>query len=150
MVRIQLYRVKKNIVRFLMWFSIVTFALGSILFIISLKSGFRFDFPGDWNAIIFMIQGILFGIMAYQKCNDGKYFIELSDAYISYQVMGDKGVESIAISDIEQLNMDGIEISLLANGIERKIRLEYIEWEELNRVKTLVKDLSLRINQNNT
>lgn len=149
MVRIQLYKIEKSIVRFLMWFSIVTFVLGSILFIISLKSGFRFDFPGDWNAIIFMIQGVMFGIMAYQKWNNGKYFIELSDAYISYQVMGDKGVESIAILDIEQLKMNGIEISLLANGIERKIRLEYIEWEELNRVKTLVKDLSLRINQNN-
>jgi len=149
MVRIQLYKIEKSIVRFLMWFSIVTFVLGSILFIISLKSGFRFDFPGDWNAIIFMIQGVMFGIMAYQKWYNGKYFIELSDAYISYQVMGDKGVESIAISDIEQLKMNGIEISLLANGIERKIRLEYIEWEELNRVKTLVKDLSLRINQNN-
>jgi len=56
---------------------------------------------------------------------------------------------SIVISDIEQLKMDGIEIFILAKGSESKIRLEHIEWQELNRVKILIGEISLRLNEKN-
>ncbi|MRT92975.1 hypothetical protein [Ancylomarina sp. 16SWW S1-10-2] len=147
--RIQLYKVKKVNIKFFMWFSLFAFAYGLFLFILGLSHGFKFDFPGDWSSIAFMAQGLIFALIAYQQWYRGKYFIELDNDNLSYQLPDSKRVVSILISDIKQIKMDGIEMFILANGSESKILFEHIEWKELNRVKALVKDLSARVSQNN-
>jgi len=137
-----LYKVKKLNIRFHIGFSIFAFVYGLVGTIISLLNGFDMSFPGgDWLFPIFIVQGIVFLMVAYQQWYKGKYFIALDNQYLSYQLLRKKGTEQIAVSDINQISMDGIEVQILTKEGSRILRLEFIEWQELNRVKKLVKDL---------
>ena len=150
MEKIQLYKTKKLTIRFLLGAGVFFILFGTAHLIFALMEGFGFEFPGgDWMSIFFIIQGALFCISAYSKARRSRYFISLDTQELSYLLPKQKTVISIAISDIEQLKMDGIEIIILAKVGERKIRLKYIELLELNDVKALVDDLSLRISENN-
>ncbi len=150
MERIQLFKVKKNTVRFLLIGGVTSFLFGLGHLIFALIEGFRFEVPdGDVMSILFIIQGALFCVWAYSATRKSCYFISLDKQELSYLLPKQKIVVSLAISDIEQIKMNGIEISILVKAEETKLRLEYIEWQPLNRVKLLVEDLSLRISKNN-
>lgn len=139
MERIQLYKVRKVNVKFFIGFSVLVFAYGLFLFIHGLNNGFVFF--RNWSSITFMAQGIVFFVLAYQQWYKGKYFIAFDHQYLSYQLLGQKKIERIAVSDIEKLKLDGIEIQIQTKKEIRNFRFEYIEWQELNRLKSLVKDL---------
>ncbi len=146
MERIQLYKVKKLNIRFHVIFSIFAFLYGLVGTTINLLKGFDMSFPGgDWLFPIFIVQGIVFLMVAYQQWYKGKYFIALDNQYLSYQLLRKKRTERIAVSDINQISMDGIEVQILTKEGSRVLRFEYIEWQELNRVKALIKDLQQTI-----
>lgn len=150
MKRIQLFKPKKVSIRFLLIGGVFFFMLGVFDLISALGNGFSMKFPdGDLMSIFFIIQGALFCIWAYSVARKSRYFISLDNQELNYLLPKQKVILSISISDIEEIKMDGIEIFILAKGSQSKARLEYIEWQELNRVKALVKDLSSRISQNN-
>jgi len=146
MERIQLYKLKKLNLRFYIGFSILAFVYGLVGTIINLLRGFDLSFPGgDWLFPLFIAQGIIFFFSGYQQLKRGKCFIECGEQELRYLLPKAKAVESVTIADIEQLKMDGIEIYIQAKGFEHKIRLELIEWQELNRVKALIKALQQAI-----
>ncbi|MCZ4695753.1 hypothetical protein DWB61_13580 [Ancylomarina euxinus] len=150
MEKIQLYKVKKVNVRFFMWFSLFFVIFGLVDLINASINGFNSKFPGgDWLSVIYILQGITFALMGYQQMKRGQYFIECDDKEFKYLIPKSKTVKCLAIADMEELIMDGIDIRFQVKEIEHHIRLEHIEWKELNSVKELIWDLSLRLSQNN-
>ena len=142
MERIQLYKVKKLNIRFHIGFSIFAFAYGLVGTIIKMLKGFDLSFPGgDWLFPLFIAQGIIFFLVGRQQLKRGKCFIECEEQELRYLLPKAKTIECIAVSDIELVKMDGIEIQIQTKEDEKKLRLEYIEWQELNRVKALIKGL---------
>ncbi|WP_372641622.1 hypothetical protein [Ancylomarina sp.] len=146
MERIQIYKVKKVNVRFFMWFSLFFVIFGLVDLINAFINGFSTKFPGgDWLSVIYILQGITFALMGYQQMKRGKYFIECNEKEFKYLIPKSKSLKCVFIADIEELKMDGIDIRFQAKETEYHIRLEHIEWKELNRVKELIGDLSLRL-----
>ena len=147
--KIQLYKSKKTILRLLIGAAMFFLLFGIGDFLLTIKDGFNFEFPGDWMSVIFVIQGVLYLFWAREMRQRAQLFIGCDDVEFKYLVPKLKTVQSVDIADMEQLRMDGIDIHFLAKGTEHHIRLEGIEWQKLNRVKALVQDLSLKISQNN-
>jgi len=141
MERIQLFKFQKLNFRFLLFASVLFFLMGAVYAINATINGFRSDFPGDWMSVIFIFQGILYLIWARDIRRKTRFFIECNEKEFKYLTAKSKSLNCIAIADMEKLKMDGIEIYIQAKGVEHLIRLEFIEWQELNRVKVLIKDL---------
>ena len=148
MEKIQLFKFKKTNFRFLLGAAIFFLLFGIGDFVFAIKDGFNFEFPGDWMSVVFVIQGVLYLFWAREIRQRGQFFIGCDDMDFKYLIPESKTVQSVAIVNMEELRMDGIDIRFQVKETEHHIRLEGIEWEELNRVKTLVKDLSLRLSQN--
>ncbi len=141
MERIQLFKFQKVSFRFLLFASVLFFLMGGVYAINAIIKGFRFDFPGDWMSVIFIIQGVLYLIGAWNVRRKSSYFIACNDEEFKYLIPKSKAVRSVAIADMQELKMDGIDIRFQAKETEHHIRLETIEWQELNRVKALIKGL---------
>ncbi len=150
MERIQLFNVKKNTVRFLLIGGVSSFLFGLGHLIFALMEGFSVEVPdGDLMSIFFIILGALFSVWAYSANRKSRYFISLDKEELSYLLPKQKIALSLAISEIELIKMNSVEISIHDKTGETKLRLESVEWQQLKRVKLLIEDLSLRISQNN-
>jgi hypothetical protein len=59
--------------------------IGILLFINSLSDGFDTRFPsGDWNSVIFIVQGLLFVAMGVGNLMVKKYFIEWDEIELRF------------------------------------------------------------------
>lgn len=148
MERIQLFHAKKLTIRFLLAGSIFFFLFGISHLIYALINGFEVGFPGDWMSVIFIIQGILYVIWTNSEARKSRYFISWDKKVLKYLLPNNKTLVSLAISEIESVKMNGIEICIQTKEDKQKLRLEYIEWKELNGVKELIGDLSLSLSEN--
>jgi len=141
MEKVQLFKFNKISFRFLLGAAIFFFLIGAVHATNAIINGFKFDFPGDWMSVIFIFQGILYLIWVRDIRRKTRFFIECNEKEFKYLTPKSKNLRCIDIADLEKLKMDGIEIYIQAKGVEHLIRLEFIEWQELNRVKALIKDL---------
>ena len=141
MEKIQLFKSNKNSFRLLYGAAFFFFLLGIVDLIYAIVNGFELEFPGVWRTGIFIFQGIIYCIWAYYIRRKTRFFIECNEKEFKYLIPKSKSLKCIAIADMEKLKMDGIDIRFQAKEIDHHIHLEYIEWQELNRVKALIKDL---------
>ena len=141
MEKVQLFKFNKISFRFLLGAAIFFLLFGIGDFVIAIIDGFKFESLGDWRPVIFIFQGIIYCLWARDIRRRTRFFIECDDKEFKYLIPKSKSIKCIAIADMEKLKMDGIEIYIQTKGVEHKIRLELIEWQELNRVKTLIKEL---------
>ena len=149
MVKVQLFKFNKISFHFLLGAAICFLLLGIGDFVIAIIDGFKFESLGDWRSVIFIFQGIIYFIWAYDVRRKTRFFIECDDKEFKYLIPKSKTVKCIALADMLELKMDGIDIRFQAKETEHHICFEYIEWQELNRVKELISDLSLRLSQKN-
>ncbi len=147
MENIQLFKFKKTSYRFLLSAAIIFFLIGIIDSLSSIINGFKFQ--DDWLSTLFIFQGVLYLIWARDVRRKTRYFIACDDKEFKYLIPKSKAIKSVAIADMEELKMDGIDIRFQAKETEHHIRLEHIEWQELNRVKILIGEISLRLNEKN-
>jgi len=141
MEKVQLFKFNKISFRFLLGAAIFFLLFGIGDFVIAIIDGIKLGSLGGWRPVIFIFQGILYLIWARDIRRKTRFFIECNEKEFKYLTPKSKSLNCIAIADMEKLKMDGIEIYIQAKGVEHLIRLEFIEWQELNRVKVLIKDL---------
>lgn len=149
MERIQLFKFNKISFRFLLGAAIFFILFGIGDFVIAIIDGFKFEFPGDWRSVLFILQGILYLIWARDVRRKSRFFIECDEKEFKYLIPKSKTLKCVAIADMEKLKMDGIDIRFQAKEIEHHIHLEHIEWQELNRVKELIREVSSGISEKN-
>jgi len=136
MERIKVYKGKEWLAKFFVVFGILYTLIALGLLIKYSSAGFDFHFPsGNWNFVLFFLQGILLVIMGVASLKSRKYFIEWDDKEMRFFLPGAKVVDSVIIDDIESVNIRLFEIELeLKNGL-KKINLENLEFEDIRKIK---------------
>lgn len=144
MERIRVYKVFKGFAGFFISFGTIFTLLGILLLIKSFIDGFNVKFPsGDWNSVMFTIQGLLFILMGYSNLRSKKYFIEWDEGELRYYLPDTNAIETIQFSEIESVIIKLFEIELKLIDSVKKINLENLEFEDLKRVKKKFEEISL-------
>ena len=113
MTRISVYKTPTVFSKFFIVFGAFFTVLGIILIIRALMNGFNTEFPsGDWNSILYTIQGLLFIIMGSSGLISRKYYIEWDDRELRYFLPFPKRSETIKFDDIVSINIKLFEIQL--------------------------------------
>jgi len=143
MERIRVFKVHKGFAGFFISFGTIFTLLGILLLIKSFIDGFNVKFPsGDWNSVMFTIQGLLFILMGYSNLKNKKYFIEWDDKELRYYLPDTKVIETLQFSEIESVIIKLFEIELKLIDSVKIINLENLEFEDLRRVKKKFEEIS--------
>jgi len=106
MERIQIYKTQKGYALFFTIFGLISFGFGITMLFSSLKNGFKTEFlGGDWNYVIYTIQGFLFFIIGHSYKKYEKYFIEWDEKELRYFLPKNKSIETIILSEIKAISI---------------------------------------------
>lgn len=141
---IKLYTIKRNIQKFLMFTGLFFLLFGLTLLIYFLYIGFDTNFPrGDWNSIIFTLQGALFFAAGHSQLRYERYFIEWGSTKLRYLLPKDKVIQTINLSDIIDLKINNNTVIINSKEKEITINLKNIEYHKLKRIKKKFKEIKL-------
>jgi len=145
MEKIKIFSMQNGWNRFLLITGILSFLLGMILFLHSLQIGFRTAFwGGDWNNVIFILQGIIFFFIGYSNIRNQKYFIEWNDLELRYLLPPNKVAETLHLSEIRNIEIKLSEIRLqLPEGI-KSLNLKNFHFNELKRIKEKFEEIKMK------
>jgi hypothetical protein len=136
MERIRVFKGKDGLAKFLVIFGIIFTLLGLALFAKYVITGFNFDFPsGDWNSVMFTIQGILFILIGGSYLKSRKYFIEWDEKELRFLLPDNKGIETIKIDEIQSVSLKLFEIELKLKNGARTLNLENLQFEDIKKIK---------------
>ncbi len=134
--RIKVYKGKDGLAKFLVIFGIFFTLFGLVLFVKYVIAGFNFDFPsGDWNSVMFTIQGILFILIGGSYLKSRKYFIEWDEKELRFLLPDNKGVETIKMDDILSASIKLFEIELKMKNGASTLNLENLQFEDIKKIK---------------
>jgi hypothetical protein len=143
MERIRVSKVYPGVAKFFLIFGIIFSALGVFLLINSLIKGFNLRFPsGDWDSILFPIQGIFFILLGYSSLNSRKYFIEWDDNELRFLLPDTKKPEAIKFDQIQSVYIKLYEIELELSNSTRTLKLDNLQFEDLRKVKDKFEDIA--------
>jgi hypothetical protein len=109
---------------------------GILLLIKALVYGFNNQFPsGDWNSVLFTLQGILFLIMGVGNLRARRYFIECNDQEIRFLLPDTKKPETIQLGEIKSVTIRLFEIELSLKDKLKILDLRHMQFEDLKKSK---------------
>ena len=147
MTRINVFKASSSFSWFFLVFGSVFLVLGAILFIRALIEGFEWQFfSGDWNSVIYMIQGILFMAMGLSNLLNRKYFIEWDDSEIRFLLPRSKQVEMVRISELSEVEIRLFEIRITLPDKTRVLDLNNLQFEDLRKIKEKFETIRNRVN----
>ena len=136
MTRIKVFKTSTVFARFFIIFGSFFSILGIVLIVKASSSGFNFQFPsGDWNSVIYTLQGFLFIIMGTANLINNKYYIEWDDTELSFLLPDTKKMEKIQFSDIISVDIRLFEIQLNIPDKTRILDLNNLQFEDLRKIK---------------
>lgn len=142
MERIDIIKVNKGFVKFFIISGLLFFVFGMVFLIYSLLNDFRTDFPGgDWNYIIYTIQGLLFFFIGYSMSKNKKYFIEWDNEELRYLLPKNKFPETIRLAEIQSIEVKLHEIKIVLPKSEKHLILKDMGFNELKRIKEKFEEL---------
>ncbi|MBZ9786934.1 hypothetical protein LB456_05630 [Psychroflexus sp. CAK57W] len=140
MTRVKIYRFSKILSKVFIGFGIVILLLGIFTIIKSMTSEFNTEFlSGDWNAVLNIIQGIVFITLGTLNLTKGKYFIEWDDSQLRFLLPDTKQLEKIEFSEIKSVNIKLFEIELQLDNRKHTLDLNNLEDEDLKKIKAKFK-----------
>jgi len=143
MERIRVFKSLKGLAKFFIIMGTLLSLLSVALLIKSLVAGFNTKFPsGDWNSVLFLVQGMLFIVMGWSNLNYSRYYIEWDEKELRYFFPGTKHPESILFAEIESVKIKLFEIELEVNGSNKALHLENLDFEDLKKIKKLFEGFS--------
>ena len=144
MERILVYKKQKGILLFLTICGLFFFIFGLTLLTKSLIYGFKTEiFGGNWNYVIYTIQGLVFFILGHINKRNEKYFIEWDEMTLKYLLPQNKTDETIVISDIRKVSIQLFEIKIQLLETEKILSLENVQFKELRRIKEKFEEIKL-------
>lgn len=136
MTRVKIYRFSKILSKVFIGFGIVILLLGIFTIIKSMTSEFNTEFlSGDWNAVLNIIQGIVFITLGTLNLTKGKYFIEWDDSQLRFLLPDTKQLEKIEFSEIKSVNIKLFEIELQLDNRKHTLDLNNLEDKDLKKIK---------------
>lgn len=137
--RIQIYKHSSAFAIASMVIGVAFFLTGVLMLIYAFIRGFDFTFiGGDWNSLVFAIQGVLFFGLGYNRHVSMKYFVEWNNKVISYLLPGDKQISKIELCDITNVTFTINEAQLQVLGEIKAIRLTYLGFTEAQKIKMML------------
>jgi len=136
MTRIHVFKASSSFSWFILIFGSVFLVLGIILFIRALIEGFEWQFfSGDWNSVIYILQGILFLVMGLSNLLNRKFFIEWDDSEIRFLLPKKKAVETVRIPEISSVEIRLFEIQISLPDKTHLLDLNNLQFEDLRKIK---------------
>jgi len=136
MTRIHVFKASPSFSWFILIFGSVFLVLGIILFIRALIEGFEWQFfSGDWNSVIYILQGILFLVMGLSNLLNRKFFIEWDDSEIRFLLPKKKAVETVRIPEISSVEIRLFEIQISLPDKTHLLDLNNLQFEDLRKIK---------------
>lgn len=136
MVRLKVYKFSAILSKFGIGFGVVILLLGIVTTVKSFSNEFNTEFPsGDWNAVLNIIQGIVFITLGTLNLTKGKYFIEWDDNQLRFLLPDTKKLEIIDFDDIESVNIKLFEIELQLDNRKRTLDLNTLKDDDLKKIK---------------
>ncbi|PKQ63815.1 hypothetical protein BZG02_07260 [Labilibaculum filiforme] len=146
MERIQIYKRQKGLAWFYLIFGLFSIVMGSILLIKTVKTGFNTDFPGgNWNAIIYCLQGIIFCTIGYVIRKNEKYFIEWDTEEFRYLFPNNQLVETIKWSEMKRVTIDTLEINIELAEDQKTVKLDNLQYKEVQIIKQRFEEINKRL-----
>lgn len=140
--RINVFKTSTVFSKFFIVFGAIFTTLGLLLLIKALSDGFNTRFPsGDWNSVIFIIQGLLFIVMGAGNLAVRKYYIEWDDNQLKFLLPDTKKVETIILEDIVSVTIRLFEIELKLPDKTRTLDLNNMQFEDLKKIKEKFEDI---------
>lgn len=97
---------------------------------------FNSEFPSaDWNALFYVIQGVLWISFGTYTLRNRKYFIEWDDNQLRFLIPGYKTVVTLDLSDVESVEVKLFEIILHLPNRTQKFDLNGLDYEDLKKIK---------------
>jgi hypothetical protein len=129
----------------------VFLVLGCMQSIPLFQKRFNPAFPGgDWNPIIYVVEGILFLSIGIYFSLRKKYFIRLGKEKLQLQIPQQASIQSIPWNEINHVHIGLMEIDVVTKqGEEKKIPLHEVgEFQKIKKINTyfeaLKKDIETR------
>ncbi|MBW6500397.1 MAG: hypothetical protein K0B05_03295 [Bacteroidales bacterium] len=136
MTRIKVFKISTPFSKLFIIFGCIFFVFGILLIINALSSGFDTQLlSGDWNSVIYTLQGILFiSIGAFSLLNR-KYFIEWDDNELRFLMPDTKKIEVIKFDEVISVRIRLFEIELTLHDRTRTLDLNNLQFEDLRKIK---------------
>lgn len=148
MKRINVYKTSTVFSKFFIVFGAIFTILGILLLIKALPNGFNTTFSsGDWNSVLFTIQGLLFILMGAGNLSVRKYYIEWDDNELRFLLPDTKKVETIKIIDIVSVTNRLFEIELELPDKTRTLDLNNLQFEDLRMIKEKFENIKREKNE---
>jgi hypothetical protein len=136
MTRISVYKTSSVYSRFFIVFGSIFACLGILLIIRALSKGFNSQFPsGDWNSVIYSVQGLLFIIMGVSNLINRKYFIEWDDNELRFYLPKTSRPQTLKFADIVSVEIKLFQIQLELKDRNMILDLDTLQFEDLKRIK---------------
>jgi hypothetical protein len=143
MTKIKVFKTNRVLSIFFLVFGAVFTILGTALIIKASIKGFDIKFPsGDWNSVIYTIEGLLFIIMGSATLINKKYFIEWDQNELRFLLPDTKKIETIKFEDITSVNTRLFEIHLTLGDKTRILDLNNLQFEDLRKIKEKFEELN--------
>ncbi len=148
MTRINVFKTSTFLSKLFIALGVIFSSIGILLFIKALIKGFNFKFlSGDWNSVLFTLQGLLFIIMGAVNLAVRKYYIELDDKEIKFLLPDTKKPETIKIADIIAVTIRLFEIEIKLPDKTRTLDLNNLQFEDLKKIKEKFEDIRSMTNK---
>lgn len=143
MTRIKVFKTYTVLLKFFIVIGSITTLLGLFMIIKAFASGFNTKFPsGDWNAVIFIFQGLLFILVGTANLINRKYYIEWDDKELHILLPDSKKVETIKFDEIDFVKIKLFEIHLILRDRTRILDLNSLQFEDLKKIKERFETIS--------
>ena len=139
MKRYKLYNTNKAILISMLGLGSVSLIYGIIKLIQIIGGASSFS----WESQIYTLQGILFTVLGMFHLRTRKYFIEWDDVQMNYLFPGNKTVETIVFSEIQDVTIKLFEVKLQLKDSEKTINLENLQFKEIRMIKDKFEELKL-------
>jgi hypothetical protein len=145
MTRIKIFKTYTVLLRGFIFFGSIYSLFGIYMLFKALRNGFSASFPsGDWNDLIFILEGLLFILMGVINLANKKYYLEWDDTELHLFLPDTKKPETIIFEEIESVNIKLFEIQLIFNDRTRIIDLNSLPAEDLKIVKNMFEQRSYK------
>jgi len=150
MTRISVFKTSAPLAKFFIVFGVIFTTIGILLLIKALINGFNPGFPsGDWNSVLFTVQGLLFVIMGSGNLSVRKFYIEWNEEELRFFLPGTKKPEAVKLEDIISVTVRLFEIELQLPDKTRTLDLSNLQFEDLKKIKEKFEEIkSIRLNSN--
>jgi hypothetical protein len=150
MTRIKVYKNSFSQVLLFIVFGGLFTVFGISFLIEAFSNGFNTNFRnGDWNSVLFSLLGITFIIRGAENLYFRNYYIEWDDTELKLLLPDTRKLETIILSEINNVNIGFFKIELTLKDRTRLIDLRKLRYKNLIKVRDKFEEIGGSMREDN-